>query len=68
MLSLLGLFWDTVDMLLSLTTEKPFEIWQLALSWLQKLPVTVCQVISFVVKTNVCANGHEQLLSFVLCN
>ena len=50
---------------MSLPTYKPMEIWQLA-SLFQMESVTVFEVVSFVGKANVHANGHIQL-HFVLC-
>ena len=55
----LALFWDTVDMFVSLPSDKCLEIWQLAHSFLQTQPVTVWQVMSFY-KTNFCTSRYTQ--------
>ena len=59
--SLSGLCWDTGDMSISLPSDKLLEIQHLVHSLLQKQPVTVHWIISFLGKTNFCANGHAQL-------
>ena len=57
----LGLCWDTVCMLVSLPPDKLADIQQLALSLLCTPHVTVCKVMSFLVRANFCTNGHSQL-------
>ena len=57
----LGLYWDTVCMLVSLPLDKIAEIQQLALALLQTPHVTVHKVMSFLGKANFCTNGHSQL-------
>ena len=42
-------------------SDKLADIQQLALSLLQTQPVTVCRVMYFLGKANLCANGHSQL-------
>ena len=49
--SFLGLFWYTVDVSVSLGSDKLLEIQQLAHSLLQTQPVTVCHVMSFWART-----------------
>ena len=44
----LGLCWDTIHMLVSLSPDKLADIQQLALSLLQTPHVTVCRVMSFL--------------------
>ena len=63
-----GLCLDTVHMSVSLPSDKLADIQQLALSFLQTQPVTVCQVISFLVKANFYANGHCQTTVIVSCH
>ena len=60
MLFFLGLYWHTVDMSVSLASEKLLEIQQLAYSLLERQPVTLNEVMSFLGKTTFCANGHAQ--------
>ena len=48
-------------MLVSLPPDKLADIQQLALSLLQSAHVTVCKVMSFLGKANLCTNGHSQL-------
>ena len=57
----LGLCWDTVCMSVSLPPDKVADIQQLALPLLQNEHVTVCWVMSFLVKAIFCTNGHSQL-------
>ena len=57
----LGLCWDTICMSVSSPPDKLADIQQLALSFLQKLHVTVCWVMSFLCKANFCTNDHSQL-------
>ena len=57
----LGTFWDTVQLSVSLLPDKLADIQQLALSLLQTPHVTVCRVMSFLGKANICNNGHSQL-------
>ena len=58
----MGLCWDTVHMSVSLPPDKLADIQQLTLSLLQSQHVTVCWVMSFLGKANLCTNGHSQLL------
>ena len=51
----------SMNMLVSLPSDKLADIQQLALSLLHTLPVTVCRVMSFLDKANFCANGYFQL-------
>ena len=59
-LRLFGIQW----MCLSLPSHKPLQIQQLSHWLLQIQPVTVCQVVSFLGKTNFCASGDAQLCLF----
>ena len=56
-----GLCWDTVHKSVSLPPDKLGDIQQLALSLLHPTHVTVCKVMSFLGKANLCTNGHSQL-------
>ena len=56
-----GLCWDTVEMHVSLASDKLNEIQQLAHSLLWTQLVIVCQVMFFLGKTNFCVNGHSKL-------
>ena len=49
---------DTVDTSLYLASDKHVKIQQLAYSLLLKQPVTVWQVMSWLVKTTFFASGH----------
>ena len=57
----LGLCWNTVCTLGSLLPHKSADIQQLALLLLQNQQMTVCRVMSFLGKANVCTSGHSQL-------
>ena len=57
----LGLCWDTMEMCVSLPSDKLNEIQQFACSLLPAQPVAVHQVMSFLGKANFLANGHSQL-------
>ena len=48
-------------MSVSLPPDKCLEIQQLAYSLLQRQPVTVHDVLSFLGKSTICRNGHPQL-------
>ena len=48
-------------MFVSLSSNKPLEIQQLAHALFLRQPVTICQVFSILGKTTFCANGHSQL-------
>ena len=62
--SFLVLCWDTVDMSMSLTSDKLLETWQMAHCLLQRQPFTVHQAMSSLDKTTFCANGHVQICQF----
>ena len=57
---LIGLCWHTLDMSISLPSDKLTETNQLAHTLLQRQPITVHQVMSFLGKSTLCANGHAQ--------
>ena len=57
----LGLCWDTVDMSISLPSDKLLEIQHLSPFLLLRHPVIACQIMSFLGKTTFCANRHVQL-------
>ena len=57
----LGLFWNRVNMSVSLLSNKVLDIQQLAYSFLQTQPITVCQCTSFLGKAKISASGHAQL-------
>ena len=48
-------------MSVSLLSDKPVEIQQLAHTFLQRQPVTVKQAMSFLGQATFCADGHAQL-------
>ena len=56
-----GLCWYTVGMFVSLPNHKHIEIQRLAHALLQRQPVTIHQVMSFVGRTTFCANGPVQI-------
>ena len=60
----LGLCWEIVDMSVSLPTDKFLQIQHLAHSLLQRQPVTVHHIMSFLCKTTFCASGLVQLCQF----
>ena len=64
--SFVGLYWNTVDMSFSLPSTKLDEIQKFAHALLQRQPVTVHQVMSFLSKTAFCANGHAHLCQLCL--
>ena len=63
-LSFLGLCWNAVGMSVSLPSDKLWDIEQLAQALLQSQPVMVWQVMSFLGKTALHANGHAQFFQF----
>ena len=60
-LSFWGLCWNTIDMFISLPSDKLIETQQLAHALLQRQPVTVHQVMSLLGKTTLCAIEHAHL-------
>ena len=56
----LGLCQDTVDMSVSLPSDKLAEILQLSHSLFQRQPVTVNQTMSLLATPIFCASGHAQ--------
>ena len=57
----LGLFWETVEMFVSLPCDKLFKVLQLSHALLWRQPFTVHQLASFWGKTILCVTGHTQL-------
>ena len=57
----LGLCWDTMDINVSLLSDKCLEMQHLAPGLLLRQPITVHMVMSFHGKTTFCANRHAQL-------
>ena len=50
-----GLCWNSVDMSAFLPLDKCIEAQQLAHAFLQRQPVSVCQIMAFLDKTTFCA-------------
>ena len=67
-LCFLGLFWDTVDMSLSLPSDKFLKIQQLAHSLLQKQPATVHQAMSFLRQGQFLCQQTCTTSSILFCN